>query len=65
MNGKRLKTQRQMLQHGDEISLGHQGTAEAHDVRYIFRSVGTRSGKKELAEGKVGEVYERYQVLET
>ncbi|GMK56962.1 hypothetical protein CspeluHIS016_0308020 [Cutaneotrichosporon spelunceum] len=65
VNGKRLSKQRQLLQHGDEISLGHQGTADAHDVRYIFRSVGTLSGQKAPGEGKVGEVYERYQILET
>ncbi|BEI90384.1 uncharacterized protein CcaverHIS019_0304540 [Cutaneotrichosporon cavernicola] len=65
VNGKRLNKQRQLLQNGDEISLGHQGTAESHDVRYIFRSVGTRSGGGTTRDGNVGEVYQRYQILET
>ncbi|KLT41616.1 Pkinase-domain-containing protein [Cutaneotrichosporon oleaginosum] len=63
VNGTRLtKGKRRLLQHGDEISLGHKESIDSHDVRYIFRSVGTRNTKRE--EGKVGEVYQRYQFLE-
>lgn len=65
VNGKRVGPKRQLLQHGDEISLGHHSTVPGHEVQYLFRSVGTRSGQKEMKEGKVGEVYERYQMLET
>lgn len=54
--------------HGDEVSLGHQAHIETHDVRYIFRSVGPRGAKlgSNTAGGmaRVGEVYERYQILE-
>ncbi|WVW81634.1 hypothetical protein I302_103629 [Kwoniella bestiolae CBS 10118] len=66
LNGERVTTRR-MLQHGDEISLGHSGTLDNHDVRYIYRSVGNKGAK--LAQGSsrhdvVGAVYERYQVLD-
>ncbi len=68
VNGEKI-TPRRLLRHGDEISLGHMGTLENHDVRYIFRSVGTKGskyGKTVSQEGMapVGEVYERYQILE-
>jgi serine/threonine/tyrosine protein kinase RAD53 len=65
VNGDKLKTKR-LLRHGDEISLGHHGTLENHDVRYIFRSVGskgTQYGKSDGKIGNVGEVYEKYQFL--
>lgn len=65
MNGKKLGRVRHLLHHGDEVSLGHVGTAEGHDVRYIFRSVGCKSGPKDDDQGKAGEVYERYQILRT
>ncbi|OCF33166.1 CAMK protein kinase [Kwoniella heveanensis BCC8398] len=67
VNGVRV-TNRRLLQHGDEISLGHAGTLDHHDVRYIFRSVGSKgmklgqNGSKAL--DMVGAVYERYQVLD-
>ncbi|WVF66302.1 hypothetical protein IAT40_001042 [Kwoniella sp. CBS 6097] len=67
VNGTRVTTRR-LLQHGDEISLGHAGTLDNHDVRYIFRSVGSKgmklgqNGSKAL--DMVGAVYERYQVLD-
>ncbi|WWC66987.1 uncharacterized protein I206_100894 [Kwoniella pini CBS 10737] len=66
INGTRV-TSRRMLQHGDEISLGHSGTLENHDVRYIFRSVGGKGAKMGQGASKhdmVGAVYERYQVLD-
>jgi serine/threonine/tyrosine protein kinase RAD53 len=61
VNGERIRS-RVLLQHGDEVSLGHCATLDTHDVRYIFRSVGgVKLGRN--AE-RVGEVYERYQFLE-
>ncbi|WWC57999.1 uncharacterized protein I303_100534 [Kwoniella dejecticola CBS 10117] len=66
INGIRV-TSRRMLQHGDEISLGHSGTLENHDVRYIFRSVGAKGARMGQGSSKhdmVGAVYERYQVLD-
>lgn len=66
MNGERLKT-RKLLRHGDEISLGHAGSLENHDVRYIFRSVGGKGAQYGKSDGKidkVGEVYEKYQFLD-
>ncbi|OCF71335.1 CAMK protein kinase [Kwoniella mangroviensis CBS 8886] len=65
INGTRV-TNRRMLIHGDEISLGHSGTLDNHDVRYIFRSVGGKGAKMGQGSSKhdmVGAVYERYQVL--
>jgi len=56
-----------LLQHGDEVSLGHCATLDTHDVRYIFRSVGgngTKTGRNPGRLERVGEVYERYQFLE-
>lgn len=66
VNGEKLKTKR-LLRHGDEISLGHAGTLENHDVRYIFRSVGSKGTQYGKSDGKienVGEVYEKYQFLD-
>lgn len=63
VNGVKVQPRR-ILQHGDEISLGHVGTADNHEVRYIFRSVG-RKGAKVNAANNPGQVYERYQMLET
>jgi len=45
------------------------GTLENHDVRYIYRSVGAKGMKhgqtvSNGGMGMVGEVYERYQILE-
>ncbi|WVR03405.1 hypothetical protein IAU60_000396 [Kwoniella sp. DSM 27419] len=66
VNGNRVSPRR-LLRHGDEVSLGHAGTLENHDVRYIFRSVGSRGVKLEQEGSKahdvVGAVYERYQIL--
>ncbi|KAL7420282.1 hypothetical protein Q5752_005251 [Cryptotrichosporon argae] len=65
VNGVRLSPRR-LLQHGDEISLGHVGTADGHDVRYIYRSVGIKGTRYTSSNGnddRVGEVYERYQLL--
>jgi len=67
-NGERVKLRR-LLMHGDELSLGHPSTLDTHDVRYIFRSVGckgTRLGQYCSKGGldMVGEVYERYQLLD-
>ncbi|ORY22963.1 kinase-like domain-containing protein [Naematelia encephala] len=66
VNGEKLKTRR-LLQHGDEISLGHASTLDNHEVRYIFRSVGSqgsRAGTSSSAKDMAGEVYERYQLLD-
>ncbi|WVQ93923.1 hypothetical protein IAU59_001001 [Kwoniella sp. CBS 9459] len=67
VNGARVTTRR-LLQHGDEVSLGHAGTLDNHDVRYIFRSVGSKGMKLgqngSKAPDMVGAVYERYQVLD-
>jgi serine/threonine/tyrosine protein kinase RAD53 len=68
VNGVRIVSRR-LLQHGDEISLGHKGTLDNHDVRYIFRSVGTKGTRLGQSVSKgglapVGEVYERYQFLD-
>ncbi|WVQ82632.1 hypothetical protein IAT38_004764 [Cryptococcus sp. DSM 104549] len=68
VNGVRV-TIRRMLQHGDEVSIGHPGTLDNHDVRYIYRSVGAKGSKFGATVSKggietVGEVYERYQLLE-
>ncbi|KAK4687813.1 ser/thr/tyr protein kinase RAD53, partial [Tremellales sp. Uapishka_1] len=63
VNGTKI-THPTLLQHGDELSLGHQSTMEDHDVRYIFRSVGGK-GQTVGEEKQVGEVYERYQFLGT
>jgi hypothetical protein len=52
-----------MLVHGDEVSLGHPSTADNHDARYIFRSVGHKGGDLKDGERPAGEVYERYQIL--
>lgn len=62
VNGQKI-TKRRLLQHGDEISLGHVGTAEHHEVRYIFRSVGCKGAR--FDGDRPGEVYERYQMLAT
>ncbi|ORX34954.1 kinase-like domain-containing protein [Kockovaella imperatae] len=69
VNGARI-THRVLLRHGDEISLGHAATLDNHDVRYIFRSVGSKGTKMGQTASKggldvVGQVYERYQLLET
>lgn len=68
VNGERVR-HRVLLQHGDEISLGHNATMDNHDVRYIFRSVGGKGAKfgrngSKNGIGMVGEVYERYQFLD-
>nr|XP_031862170.1 uncharacterized protein CI109_002584 [Kwoniella shandongensis]KAA5529242.1 hypothetical protein CI109_002584 [Kwoniella shandongensis] len=68
VNGVRVATRR-LLQHGDEVSLGHAGTLDNHDVRFIFRSVGSKGAVMGQTASKggldmVGEVYERYQMLE-
>ena len=68
VNGRKIKT-RVLLQHGDEVSLGHASTLDNHDVRYIFRSVGSKGAKLGQTVSKggleiVGEVYERYQLLD-
>jgi serine/threonine/tyrosine protein kinase RAD53 len=57
------------MQQGDEVSLGHCGSTDEHDVRYIFRSVGCRGARLGMNASKggidrVGEVYERYQIRE-
>ncbi|WVQ73992.1 hypothetical protein IAR50_003573 [Cryptococcus sp. DSM 104548] len=62
-------TGRRLLQQGDEISLGHQGVlpnkdGTFHDVRYIYRSVGHTGAVANKSSDPVGQVYERYQVLE-
>ncbi|TYJ58676.1 hypothetical protein B9479_000512 [Cryptococcus floricola] len=62
-------TGRRLLQQGDEISLGHQGAlpnkdGTVHDVRYIYRSVGHTGTVANKSSDPVGQVYERYQVLE-
>ncbi|EIW73180.1 hypothetical protein TREMEDRAFT_37204, partial [Tremella mesenterica DSM 1558] len=64
VNGLRITTRR-LLQHGDEVSLGCAGTLENHDVRYIYRSVGPKGSRTGGPNGPqlVGEVYERYQIL--
>ncbi|WRT63500.1 uncharacterized protein IL334_000405 [Kwoniella shivajii] len=66
VNGAKVSNTRRLLRHGDEISLGHSGSLDNHDVRYIYRSVGSKGAK--LGQGSkdldmVGAVYERYQVL--
>ena len=66
VNGIRVKGRR-MLLHGDEVSLGHASTMDNHDVRYIFRSVGgkgQRMGRSTNQLIEVGEIYERYQLLD-
>lgn len=66
VNGSRISGRRLLIQ-GDEISLGHHAHLESHDVRYIFRSVGPRGAKLGSVDSggmaRVGEVYERYQIL--
>lgn len=61
MNGTKV-TKRHLVS-GDEISLGHESAATNHEVRYIFRSVGGKGGRRQPAEEKVGAVYERYEML--
>ncbi|OWT40182.1 CAMK/RAD53 protein kinase [Cryptococcus neoformans Bt1] len=69
VNGARINTRR-LLRHGDEISLGHAGTLDYHDVRYIYRSVGGKRLKNGQASSNsgdlepVGQVYEKYQLLD-
>ena len=68
INGERLKS-RKLLQPGDEISLGHPATMENHDVQYIYRSVGSRDARYDVGSNSggldmIGEIYERYQMLE-
>ncbi|KAE8538264.1 hypothetical protein D1P53_005604 [Cryptococcus gattii VGV] len=69
VNGARINTRR-LLRHGDEISLGHAGTLDYHDVRYIYRSVGgkrLKNGQASSSSGDlepVGQVYEKYQLLD-
>jgi len=47
------------------VSLGHQSTIDGHDARYIFRSVGCKGARHEDGERVPGEVYERYQIMDT
>jgi hypothetical protein len=54
---------RRVLQHGDELSLGSAKPLDGHDVRYIFRSVGGKGARYGSGLDKVGEVYEKYQLL--
>ncbi|WVN85958.1 uncharacterized protein L203_101116 [Cryptococcus depauperatus CBS 7841] len=67
VNGARVSVRR-LLQHGDEISLGHPETLDYHDVRYIYRSIGSKGSRTDTSShetlSKVGEVFERYQLLE-
>lgn len=62
VNGKRIAQtpHKQILRHGDEISLGGQATDE-HDVRYIYRSVGEEGMPTE----PVGGIFEKYYFRET
>ncbi|KAJ9097700.1 hypothetical protein QFC21_004737 [Naganishia friedmannii] len=59
VNGKRIT--KQILQHGDEISLGSPVKTDDHDARYIFRSVGREGERLDSA----GAVFEAYQFRET
>ncbi|KAJ9123983.1 hypothetical protein QFC22_000774 [Naganishia vaughanmartiniae] len=59
VNGKRIT--KQILQHGDEISLGSPVKTDDHDARYIFRSVGKEGERLDSA----GAVFEAYQFRET
>lgn len=54
---------RRILVHGDEICIGLSGTTENHDVRYIFRSVGSL-GTIHKSTDRVGGVFEQYQILQ-
>lgn len=59
VNGKRIA--KQILQHGDEISLGSPVKTDDHDARYIFRSVGREGERLDSA----GAIFEAYQFRET
>jgi hypothetical protein len=59
VNGKRIT--KQILTHGDEISLGSPVKTDDHDARYIFRSVGSEGERL----NSVGAVFEKYQFRET
>jgi ser/thr/tyr protein kinase RAD53 len=63
VNGRRIESTpyRQVLKHGDEISLGAQGELDDHDVRYIYRSVGKEG---ELLE-EVGGIFQKYTFVDT
>lgn len=70
VNGIRLaKGKRRLLQHGDEVSLGHAAAIDKHDVRWIFRSVGKKGARVGTsASGAVGMpsmVFDRYQITQT
>ena len=58
VNGIRVN-KRQLLRHGDELSLGHAGVIDGHDVRWIYRSVGAPG------ERPIPMVFDRYQVTKT
>jgi pSer/pThr/pTyr-binding forkhead associated (FHA) protein len=58
VNGIRI-TGRQLLQHGDEISLGHAAAIDGHDVRWVYRSVGGQG------EPLTPMVFDRYQITRT
>lgn len=59
VNGKKIT--KQILTHGDEISLGSPVKTDDHDARYIFRSVGSEGERMNSA----GAVFEKYQFRET
>ncbi|GHJ88647.1 hypothetical protein NliqN6_5049 [Naganishia liquefaciens] len=59
VNGKKIS--KQILNHGDEISLGSPVKTDDHDARYIFRSVGSEGERMNSA----GAVFEKYQFRET
>jgi pSer/pThr/pTyr-binding forkhead associated (FHA) protein len=63
VNSHRI-TRKQVLRHGDEVSLGSNGPVPSmgHDVRWIYKSVG-RQGVGD--EERVGEIFERFHFEQT
>ena len=63
VNSHRI-TRKQVLRHGDEVSLGSNGPVPSmgHDVRWIYKSVGWLGvGDEE----RVGEIFERFHFEQT
>ncbi len=58
VNGRRIAStpHKQILVHGDEISLGSESRTDEHDVRFVYRSVGEKDKPTEPLAG----IFDKY-----